>query len=324
MSPALADVAGYDIIGDVHGCLDSLICLLQKLEYEECDGVWRHSQRQAVFVGDIIDRGPQIRQCMRLVRSMVDAGTAQMVLGNHEYNAIAYSLPAAIAVDARLKRFYRRLGFHLRETLVDYQNHLEEWQGTVSWMRRLPLFLEFDHFRVVHACWDQSRIELIRQYGDDELLSDDRFLSLSLQPGSDPNRIIERLLKGTDMALPEGQSMMGSDGVRRTRFRTKFWHEQAQTLGDVIFQPDQLPDDLMESPLSDRDRQRLFKYGPQEKPLFVGHYWCKGKPSTIRDNLACLDYSAVKNGLLVAYRMGSEARLSNDHFVSVESSVRKK
>lgn len=312
---------GYDIIGDVHGCLHSLIGLLRKLDYQEHNRVWHHPHRQAVFVGDIIDRGPHIRQCMRLVRNMVDAGAAKMVLGNHEYNAIAYSTPAQCRVDARLKRFYRRLGFHLRETLIDYREHLEEWRDTVHWLRRQPLFLEYEHFRVVHACWDQSRIDLIRQSSSDEFLIDDQFITLSLQPGSDPNRIIERLLKGTDMALPEGQSMLGSDGVRRTRFRTKFWNEQAQTLGDVIFQPDQLPDDLMEVPLSDRDRQRLFKYGPEEKPLFVGHYWCKGIPGTLRDNLACLDYSAVKNGLLVAYRMGSETRLSNDHFVSVESSV---
>ncbi|MGB3623359.1 MAG: metallophosphoesterase [Ketobacter sp.] len=312
-------VEGYDIIGDVHGCAPSLIELLQKLGYTLHDGVWHNPGRKAVFVGDILDRGPNIRDAMQLVINMVNAGQAHLVLGNHEYNAIAYSTLSFDHVDARLRRHYRRLGFHLRQTLKDYRYHLQEWKDVIGWLRQRPLFLEFDHFRVVHACWDQARIDQASDIHQSCVLLDDDFLAQSLLPATEPNRIIERLLKGTDMALPDGQTMLGSDGVRRSRFRTKFWSPSPKTLGDVIFQPDQLPHDLMSTPLSDRDRARLFKYGPSEKPLFVGHYWCKGTPAVIRDNLACLDYSAVKNGLLVAYRMGTQARLNNQDFISVES-----
>ncbi len=312
------DVEGYDVIGDVHGCASALSELLYQLHYELHDGIWHHPKRKAVFVGDILDRGPQIRESMRLVRSMVDANQAHFALGNHEYNAIAYSTQCFAQVDNRLCRYYRRLGFHLKQTLKDYRHHLPEWKTVIDWLRQRPIFLEFTHFRVVHACWDQNRVDQAAEICNGCVLRDDEFLTQSLIPATEANRVVERLLKGTDMALPDGQTMLGSDGVRRSRFRTQFWNPSPQTLGDVIFQPDQLPDDLMSAPLSDIDRQRLFKYGPAEKPLFVGHYWCKGDPSVIRENLACLDYSAVKNGLLVAYRMGAQARLNNQDFVSVQ------
>lgn len=47
---------GFDIIGDVHGCADKLDSLLAKLGYQSQDGVYGHASRQAIFVGDLIDR----------------------------------------------------------------------------------------------------------------------------------------------------------------------------------------------------------------------------------------------------------------------------
>jgi hypothetical protein len=48
-----------DIIGDIHGQHDKLVELLAHLDYREIDGAWRHPNRQAIFVGDLIDRGPK-------------------------------------------------------------------------------------------------------------------------------------------------------------------------------------------------------------------------------------------------------------------------
>jgi aryl-alcohol dehydrogenase-like predicted oxidoreductase len=80
----------YDIIGDIHGQLDALERLLRRLGYDYADGVWRHPQRQALFLGDLIDRGPGSREAVATVRRMVAAGSARCVMGNHELNAIAY------------------------------------------------------------------------------------------------------------------------------------------------------------------------------------------------------------------------------------------
>jgi protein phosphatase len=79
----------FDIIGDVHGCFDELVALLEKLGYvlsQEANGpVLSHPERRrAVFVGDLVDRGPNSPDVIKLVMNSVVAGTAFCVAGNHD------------------------------------------------------------------------------------------------------------------------------------------------------------------------------------------------------------------------------------------------
>ena len=85
----------FDFIGDVHGCCDELETLLQQLGYlvtspEAKASVWgnrvyAHPQgRKAIFVGDLVDRGPRILDSVRLVRNMIVHGSALCVPGNHD------------------------------------------------------------------------------------------------------------------------------------------------------------------------------------------------------------------------------------------------
>ena len=87
------DAGPFDIIGDVHGCFDELHALLDALGYQ----VTRHDEegeprfevqppagRRAIFVGDLVDRGPDSPNVLRLVMEMVEAGTALCVPGNHD------------------------------------------------------------------------------------------------------------------------------------------------------------------------------------------------------------------------------------------------
>jgi protein phosphatase len=81
----------FDIIGDVHGCRDELALLLAELGYDlERDeagrpaGARHPAGRRAIFLGDLVDRGPDTPGVLRLVMGMVAAGTALCVLGNHE------------------------------------------------------------------------------------------------------------------------------------------------------------------------------------------------------------------------------------------------
>jgi protein phosphatase len=90
-----ADHGPFDVIGDVHGCADELERLLRQLGYEpHADAtlapwwgtsVYRHpAGRKAVFVGDLVDRGPRVLDTLRVVRNMVVAGSALCVPGNHD------------------------------------------------------------------------------------------------------------------------------------------------------------------------------------------------------------------------------------------------
>ncbi len=82
----------FDLIGDVHGCGRELDLLLTRLGYEpRRDGAWTHAEgRMAVFLGDVVDRGPRIVQAMGRVTSMVRAGTALFVPGNHDERFVAF------------------------------------------------------------------------------------------------------------------------------------------------------------------------------------------------------------------------------------------
>ena len=87
------DTGPFDIIGDVHGCADELQALLGKLGY---DVAWSQDRgersvlvsppegRKVVFVGDLVDRGPNTPDVLRIAMSMVATGTAYCVQGNHE------------------------------------------------------------------------------------------------------------------------------------------------------------------------------------------------------------------------------------------------
>ena len=79
----------FDIVGDLHGCADELRLLLGKLGWERQDlsgsESWRHpADRTAIFLGDLVDRGPLILDTLGIVQNMVAAGTALCVAGNHD------------------------------------------------------------------------------------------------------------------------------------------------------------------------------------------------------------------------------------------------
>ncbi|WP_409180942.1 polynucleotide kinase-phosphatase [Amycolatopsis sp. VS8301801F10] len=84
----------FDIVGDIHGCRAELETLLGELGYAiERDDEGRaigaqHPERRAVFVGDLVDRGPDTPGVLRLVMGMVRAGNAFCVTGNHEHKLL--------------------------------------------------------------------------------------------------------------------------------------------------------------------------------------------------------------------------------------------
>ncbi|AIR91527.1 metallophosphoesterase [Pseudomonas cremoricolorata] len=308
----------FDIIGDVHGCAQTLERLLDTLGYHRLGGVWRHPRRQVLFLGDIIDRGPRIREALHLVHDMVEAGQALCIMGNHEYNALGWVTPALPGSDKTFVREHTpRHARLIAETLEQFAHHPGDWHDFTQWFYRLPLFLDADRFRLVHACWDPNLIgQLRRQYPDGRI--DPHFIQASAVSGSFASSVCNRLLRGTDMRLPGGMTLTGGDGLTRAFFRTKFWEDDPQTYGDIVFQPDALPESVARTPLEPSQKTALLRYAEDEPLLFVGHYWRSGPPGPLRPNLACLDYSAVLYGKLVAYRLDQETRIDPNKFVWVD------
>ncbi len=319
----LPPVEGYDLIGDVHGCAITLERLLQKLGYRKLQGVYQHPKRRIIFLGDIVDRGPHIREALLLVHSMVQKGSAHMVLGNHEHNALTYC--------TQFKNLQTNSFEYLRphttanslliaETLEQFARYPDDWKEMLRWFRTLPLFMEFgsakngNAFRVVHACWDHAVIAQHKEvFGDGHF--DEDFLHQSAHIHTKAADTIQLLTRGVVFPLPEGLKVVTQEGHVRSTFRTKFWAQHAQTYGDLLFQPDPIPAEIASLPISHEHRAQMVRYGLDQPPLFVGHYWLKGHPQPITHNIACLDYSAVKYGRLVAYRMDGEQQLDSKKFV---------
>ena len=308
----------FDIIGDVHGCAHTLERLLDTLGYKRVAGVWRHPRRQALFLGDIVDRGPRIREALHIVHDMVEAGQAFCIMGNHEYNALGWVTPALPGSGKAFVREHTpRHARLIDETLAQFAQHPADWHDFVNWFYQLPLFIDAGRFRVVHACWDRQLIEPLRQQYPDGRI-DEHFIQASAVSNSFAATVCNRLLRGTDMRLPDGLTLTGGDGLTRAFFRTKFWEEDPQTYGDIVFQPDALPAEVANAPLSHSQKNALLRYAEDEPMLFVGHYWRSGHPAPIRPNLACLDYSAVLYGKLAAYRLDDETRIDPHKFVWVD------
>jgi hypothetical protein len=97
-------VKPYDLIGDVHGQAGKLIGLVDVPGYREKQGALRHPERTAIFVGDLIDRGPNPITTVEIARRIVDTGTARCILGNHVFNAIAWARPEPETSNAYLRR----------------------------------------------------------------------------------------------------------------------------------------------------------------------------------------------------------------------------
>ncbi|GGK60920.1 metallophosphoesterase [Amphritea balenae] len=309
---------GFDLIGDVHGCARSLELLLVKMGYSRKAGIYQHPRRQVIFLGDIVDRGPRIREALHIVRDMVDAGHAQIVMGNHEFNYLSYLTPGRPGSGMEYLRTHNRR--HLRilnETLEQFANHPQDQNDFLGWIMEMPLFVEQDQFRVVHACWSKDHIDDFVQRQGGNCLDDD-YLHRSAHYGTREWETMDRLLRGTHLKMPNGEVMVSKDGYKRRFFRTKFWAQQPQRYIDVVFQPDPLPEHVARMTLTEQDQCDLLHYPLEDPLLFIGHYWCDGEPQPVAPNVACLDYSAVKYGKLVAYRLDQENRIDPTKFIWVD------
>ncbi len=304
----------FDIIGDVHGHADALEALLRELGYDRDGATWRHPEgRRAVFLGDLIDRGPRQLDTLAIARSMAEASSALVVMGNHELNAIGYATPDP-----------RRPGTHLRERsakhLAQHVAFLEAVGGAdsalhgelVAYFRTLPLWLDLGGARIIHACWSPASLDALATHVDAESRLTATGLIAALTEGTTAFSACEILLKGPETALPDGLSYRDAQGHERRQARTRWWDAAATTFRAACAEESiasRLPDDPLPPanviPLDDA------------KPIFFGHYWMTGRPRLLGPTRTCLDFSIAKGGALCAYRFDGEKVLEPGKLVAV-------
>ena len=307
---------GTDIVGDIHGHSERLEALLKELGYQERGGAWRHPTRMAIFVGDLIDRGPGQLRTLQLVRAMMDAGSARATMGNHEFNAIAWATPDPEAVGCYLRprhgskgeKNHRQHQAFLEEIKADSAEH----EGWVRWFFKLPLWIEEPGFRVVHACWSPKHVEALRPHlrGGDRLTVE--VLETASRKGTPYYEAIETLLKGVEVQLPAGHAFTDKDGEVRDSIRMRWWNPDCTSYRSAYIGPSGA--DIPDVPLA-----AIHRLPEPDRPTFIGHYWFD--PSETRApasrRVACVDYSVARGGPLTAYRFDGELELSADKFVAV-------
>ncbi len=308
----------YDIIGDIHGHADELIELLERMGYDRRRGYYSHPTRTAVFVGDFIDRGPQIAEVLRIVRPMIDAGRAHAVMGNHEFNAIGYHTRDPGDGDNFFRRHDEK---NVRQHIATIrQLTADELHETIEWFRQLPLWKDLDGIRVVHACWDRDAIGVIEKAIVEHGRLTTRFMQLASQHQSTLYTAVDNTLKGKEISLPVGISFKDKDGQSRTKTRVKwFANPMGMTFREYSLPPRRIiPDNCVPEGLA------ATPYSSTEPPVFFGHYWLNSiRPTALGPNVACVDYSVARGGDLCAYRWSGERILSDEHFVWIAARKRR-
>ncbi len=312
---------GYDIIGDIHGYGNKLEELLKKLGYVQVGRSYRPPiGRKTVFLGDLIDRGPDQKRVLEIARSMVDSGDAVCIMGNHEFNAISYATedPGHPGECLRPNRGDTVKCGRNREQHAEFLEQVVEGSAAhkswIEWFRTLPPFLDLGGIRVVHGCWDDQAVTTLKVggWGPETVLSN--ALLLEVNRSGSPMKDARKLLTcGLELELPEGRFIRDKAGHKHTEIRIANWRDWASQIHEVALIPagqeEQLhgmdwPSDLVISAI-------------EGSPIFVGHHWFNGHPAIEGPKLACLDWSVAKDGPLVGYRWDGESELSNDSLVWV-------
>ncbi len=370
----------WDIIGDIHGEAIKLEALLLKMGYEntadEKHPIYRHPKRRACFLGDYIDRGDHILRTLTIVKNMCDEAGAKAILGNHEFNYLAFHAtqknivsnskkPLTMPVTKNTEQNYIRPhtpknSFEIKKTVAEFEAlnlnlaQKDTRKTFEDWFYSLPFYLELDAFRLVHACWHKDSLAILQNssYLKNKAgrISPEFLSCLHVLPKE--KSALEKIIKGPSFSLPDELSFQDNQKITRKNIRTKWWENPlaileytSSTVGwkqgasqampsldnilkDYFFLP-QKEKDLFISKFKKTLSPELFfsikhkfhGYDSSEKPLFIGHYWLRleDDPSLLKNNLACLDYSAAHahGGHLCAYRYSGEKTLDIKNFVWV-------
>jgi hypothetical protein len=146
-----------DVVGDIHGEWEALAALLQHLGY---DAQARHPQgRKLVFVGDLCDRGPDSPAVIARVAEWVAAGRAWVTIGNHEINLLANDAKDGSAwfFDERIASDDTRYAPYARATDPVTRAAIRQFFAS------LPVGLEREDLRVIHAAWVAPQVAAVRQ-----------------------------------------------------------------------------------------------------------------------------------------------------------------
>jgi Calcineurin-like phosphoesterase len=245
-------VSGYDVIGDIHDHAAALEELLSRMNYVKRDGAWAHPDHIAVYVGDFVDRGPENLRACRIVIDMCAAGAARAIMGNHDFNAVCLATPDPKRPGEYLRPHTPKNLHQTAATRDELQRNPQGGQAVLAWLRRLPLWLDLEDLRVVHASWSSRAINMLKPYLDSHGAFTDEGLARASEKGDSVRSAREILLNGVEAAPPGARELPDAEGHMRSEIRLKWWRagENDLTWREAALVPESVREYVPDTPLS--------------------------------------------------------------------------
>lgn len=259
------------------------------------------------FLGDFIDAGrnvsrPDDAAVLDRVMKMMETGTAVGVMGNHELNALLFHRVDADGVPLR-SRDTKNMDQH-RSFCASFGIGTQEALDRTAWFLTLPLWLDLDGLRIVHACWNSDAIATIAARRPDGRLREDDLEEVARKETVFA-QAVDLLVTGPEIALPLGVGFYDAAGHHRRQVRIAWWRAEARTWRDAALSvpdPEVLPETEIEMGCG------VTFYGADEPPVLVGHYKMQGAPRIEGPTAACLDYPKTP----CVYEWAGESVLRHD------------
>lgn len=259
----------YDFIADVHGRYSLLKEKLIQLGYQEKEGTFVSKNRQAIFLGDLVDRGDEVGETLKLVKKMCEDGVAQAVLGNHDWNWLMYNTKDEQGNFLRMHNEKNAKQNEKTRSAWELLN-VRERQEILNWLSTLPLTIETEKYRVIHACWSIDIIKKLKQsvYPNEiNFGSLKKILTQNKTPKTQKIKAYtEILLSGIEYKLPQNITFKDVDGNIRNAVRLKWWClNETNELKDLALQPELVVG--INQKISSN-----YQFEKEKKPTFFGHY----------------------------------------------------
>jgi len=296
-----------DFVGDIHGNAYKLKLLLDKLGYRKSDHSWSHPEgRKLVILGDFINSGFESKEVLSILKELWTEKVAYILVGNHEY-FLAWNYYRS---GTRVLKTDNHLGEDYKRFLEEFENDRELLINYCEWIYSLPVYLEGENFRAVHAYWSRKNEKHLLKFNNilkfwNELEEEKKKKSKKLKT------VLNETLSGK-MAVFFVPCRM----EKPEQYRVKWWKNlYCKNLNEGIHtnRAVKCPD----IPIDHQILSDFEPYGENEKPIFFGHYWFQTLPYLLRNNVCCLDFGAAKGGYLTAYRWNGERILNANNLVWV-------
>lgn len=290
-----------DIIGDIHGEIDALNQLLTHLGYDESGN---HPQnRKIIFVGDLCDRGPDSLAVIRRVKKLIENKNAQCVIGNHELNLLISSKREGNGW------FFGSPHIDDEKNFLSKTASVEDKNWILDFLSGLPIALESEELRIVHACWHQAAIDCLKQSDFSSILTAYNYFQQQIKQQLELSGIAK-----------QAQGEIACHAINDAQQQPPLLHNLAQKeLAEQMQNPIKVissgAEYLVTQPLYAGGKWRMidrlawWDHYTDHIPVVVGHYWRNFKTTAEKQGLfkhidATQWFGANKNVFCVDYSVG--------------------